>query len=137
MNPLLKSEGVVIATPENPIKCGRFYQDKGAGAVDPVPIAEIHLRALQMLKMICAFDEDSAAPMYYIRKELAWRGMNLSSGTVSGRLSELKGMGYSDFVMKPLTEWNPETHRTEFGVKPFHWITSKGLELLKEKVEAK
>jgi hypothetical protein len=128
---------MTVVRPVCPNCGGNLYQDKGAGAVDPVPIAEIHLRALQMLKMICAFDEDSAAPMYYVRKELAWRGMNLSSGTVSGRLSELKGMGYSDFVMKPLTEWNPETHRTEFGVKPFHWITPKGLELLKEKVIAK
>ena len=121
-----------------PCECGgRFYQEKGVGASEPVSITSLHVEILDLLRRVGSVDSKHAAPKQFIAQRLNDGSPRISGNSVSGRLSELRGMRYVDCRPEVEDRFDPKTMQKVKVAKFYWWVTDKGMELLKEKVEAK
>jgi len=131
-----KDCGFVVIRPTCPKCGGELYQEKGTGAMESVTITPLHLDVLDILAKIGARDPQHAAPKWFIAQRLNSDQPRLSGNSVSGRLSELKGMDYADCRPDTEEKWDRNAGTKVRVLTWYWWITDKGMELLKEKVEA-
>lgn len=114
---------------------GPRSRPKGAGAHYAREISKLSRLHLAILEVLAKHGSSTKKRIGAI---LAERGIRVSGNSLSGRLSELRGMGLVNVQYTEVREVDPETKKFRFDKKPVWSISEQGrlelemYELLKE-----
>jgi len=113
-------------------KCGHKFrvpavirqEPRGQGAWYAYKIKKlgrIHVEILRLLE-----EENRPLTKRQIQGLLVRRGIKVGGYTISGRLSELLGLGYVGMERTKVKLWDEETQTWKWVKKPVWWITELG-----------
>jgi len=115
--------------------CGRefelrdiYYHRKGKGAWYSKKIKRLSRHHIEILRVL--YKENRPLPKRVLVRILNEGGVRISGNALSGRLSELKGLGLVDMFYRRVKVYDKKSMSFRFRKKP-HWIlTEKGREKL-------
>ncbi len=118
--------------------CGRKFvvkvpreRRKGQGAHYAWKIRRLSRLHEEILKILW---EHGALPKRKIQGYLFERGIRVSGNSLSGRLSELAGLGYIECEMEEVALWDRDRMMYRFRKTPVWYLTTKGRRYIKEKL---
>ncbi len=119
--------------------CGKTFtvkvpreRRKGMGAHYAHKIRKLSPLHREILKILY---EHGAMPKRKIQGYLFEKGIRVSGNSLSGRLSELAGMGLIECEMEEVALWDRDRMMYRFRKTPVWYITMKGRRVLKREVE--
>ncbi|RLE85123.1 MAG: hypothetical protein DRJ67_09430 [Thermoprotei archaeon] len=119
-------------------KCGHKFvvkvpreRRKGMGAHYADRIRKLSPLHREILKILW---EHGALPKRKIQGHLFERGIRVSGNSLSGRLSELAGMGYIECEWSEVAIWDRDKMMYRFRKTPVWYLTSKGRRYVREEL---
>jgi arginine repressor len=120
-------------------KCGHYFEvdlTKGKGAYytkkDFTP-SHLHEEILKAIRIIVSHKLNGATKQE-IENYLKNKGINISGNSLSGRLSELLGAGYVEVKYTRVQYIDAKTKKYRFKRTPIWYLSMKGFEYIKDKV---
>lgn len=120
-------------------KCGHRFtvkvpreRRKGEGAHYAYKIRRLSPLHIEILKIL---EEHGALPKRKIQGYLFEKGIRVSGNSLSGRLSELAGMGLIECEMEKVVLWDRDKMTYRFRKTPVWYITMRGRRRLAEELK--